>query len=85
MREQLSPLPFGMGNQKLSEIKRSDVQVHIAKLTKTINPATAINPFLLWAMFNCAIDWNCSKIPTPRPAFRNILSYRVIDFYTATS
>lgn len=53
-------------NRKLSEIKRSDVQVHIAKLAKTISPATAnITLALLRAMFNRAIDWELFKSPNP--------------------
>jgi integrase len=54
------------GNRKLSEIKRSDVQVHIAKLAKTISPATAnITLALLRAMFNRAIDWELFKGANP--------------------
>jgi integrase len=54
------------GNRKLSEIKRSDVQVHIARLAKTISPATAnITLALLRAMFNRAIDWELFKSTNP--------------------
>ncbi|WP_143058243.1 site-specific integrase [Nitrosovibrio sp. Nv6] len=53
-------------NRKLSEIKRSDVQVYIAKLAKTISPATAnITLALLRAMFNRAIDWELFKDTNP--------------------
>jgi integrase len=54
------------GNRKLSEIRRSDVQVHIAKLAKDISPATAnITLALLRAMFNRAIDWELFKGTNP--------------------
>src|SRR5687768_2507355 len=54
------------GNRKLSEIKRSDVQVHIAKLAKAVSPATAnITLALLRAMFNRAIDWELFKNSNP--------------------
>lgn len=55
------------GNRKLSDIKRTDVQAHIAKLAKEISPATAnIALALLRAMFNRAIDWELyhEKNPT---------------------
>lgn len=54
------------GNRKLSEIRRSEVQAHIAKLAKTISPATAnITLALLRAMFNRAIDWELFKGNNP--------------------
>ena len=55
------------GSRKLSDIKRSEVQLHIAKLAKDISPATAnIALALLRAMFNRAIDWEIfpDKNPT---------------------
>ncbi|SEL56929.1 tyrosine-type recombinase/integrase [Nitrosovibrio tenuis] len=53
-------------NRKLSEIKRSEVQVLIAKLAKDISPATAnITLALLRAMFNRAIDWELYKGANP--------------------
>lgn len=55
------------GTRKLSDIKRTDVQTHIAKLAKEISPATAnIALALLRAMFNRAIDWELfsNKNPT---------------------
>ncbi|HQS44212.1 MAG: hypothetical protein B7Y16_06270 [Methylotenera sp. 24-45-7] len=55
------------GTRKLSDIQRSDVQLHIAKLAKDISPATAnIALALLRAMFNRAIDWELfdGKNPT---------------------
>lgn len=55
------------GNKKLSEIKRSEVQTHIAKLARDISPATAnIALSLLRAIFNRAIDWELfpDKNPT---------------------
>ncbi len=46
------------GNKRLSEIKRTEVQSHVAKLAREISPATAnIGLALLRAMFNRAIDW----------------------------
>lgn len=54
------------GNKKLSDIKRSDVQLHIAKLAKDISPATAnIALALLRAMFNRAIDWEIFNDKNP--------------------
>jgi integrase len=55
------------GNKKLSEVKRTEVQTHIAKLAREISPATAnIALALLRAMFNRAIDWELfgDKNPT---------------------
>lgn len=55
------------GTRKLSDIKRTEIQAHIAKLAKEISPATAnIALALLRAMFNRAIDWELfnNKNPT---------------------
>lgn len=55
------------GSKKLSEIRRTEIQAHIAKLAKQISPATAnIALALLRAMFNRAIDWElfAGKNPT---------------------
>lgn len=57
------------GNKRLSEIKRTEVQSHIAKLAREISPATAnIGLALLRAMFNRAIDWEIfgEKNPTEK-------------------
>jgi integrase len=54
------------GHKKLSEIKRSEVQLHVAKLAKDISPATAnIALALLRAMFNRAIDWELFNDKNP--------------------
>ena len=54
------------GTKKLSDIKRADVQLHIAKLAKDISPATAnIALALLRAMFNRAIDWEIFNDKNP--------------------
>lgn len=55
------------GSKKLSDMKRTEIQTHIAKLASDISPATAnIALALLRAMFNRAIDWEIfdSKNPT---------------------
>jgi integrase len=57
------------GTKRLSEIKRTEVQSHIAKLAREISPATAnIGLALLRAMFNRAIDWEIfgEKNPTDK-------------------
>lgn len=54
------------GTKKLSDIKRTEVQIHIAKLAKDISPATAnIALALLRAMFNRAIDWELFNDKNP--------------------
>ena len=60
---------FHWGNKRLSEIKRTEVQSHVAKLAREISPATAnIGLALLRAMFNRAIDWELfgEKNPTEK-------------------
>lgn len=55
------------GTKKLSEIKRTEVQIYLAKLAKDKSPATAnIALALLRAMFNRAIEWELfsNKNPT---------------------
>lgn len=54
------------GSKKISEIKRSEIQTHLAKLAKDISPATAnIALALLRAMYNRAIDWELFSDKNP--------------------
>jgi integrase len=65
------------GSKKLSDIKRTEVQTHIAKLAKDISPATAnIALALLRAMFNRAIDWEIFNDKNPTA---NIAKYPEIS------
>jgi len=54
------------GAKRLSEIKRTEVQIHLAKLAKDKSPATAnIALALLRAMFNRAIEWELFNDKNP--------------------